>query len=61
MIGGLFGTLVMILMAPALADIALNFSSFEYFWLVMLGLAGAVFIGTATRAEGVASRCCSAC
>ena len=47
-IGGLFGTLVMIFMAPSLAEIALNFSSFEYFWLVLLGLAGAVFIGSAS-------------
>ena len=29
-IGGLFGTLVLIFMAPSLADIALKFSSFEY-------------------------------
>ncbi len=47
-LGGLFGTLVMITSAPALADIALKFSSFEYFWLVVLGLAGAVFIGSAS-------------
>ena len=47
-IGGLFGTLVMILFSPALAEIALKFSSFEYFWLVVLGLAGAVFIGNAS-------------
>jgi putative tricarboxylic transport membrane protein len=47
-IGGLFGTLVMITSAPTLADIALGFSSFEYFWLVTLGLAGAVFIGSAS-------------
>ena len=44
-IGGLFGTLVMVLFSPGLAEIALKFSSFEYFWLVVLGLAGAVFIG----------------
>ena len=44
-IGGLFGTIVMVLFSPALAEIALKFSSFEYFWLVVLGLAGAVFIG----------------
>lgn len=30
-VGGLFGTVVLILAAPALADFALNFSSFEYF------------------------------
>jgi TctA family transporter len=47
-IGGLFGTLVMITSAPALAEIALKFSSFEYFWMVVLGLAGAVFIGNAS-------------
>ena len=47
-IGGLFGTLVMILFSPGLAEIALQFSSFEYFWLVVLGLAGAVFIGNSS-------------
>ncbi|MBV8029912.1 MAG: tripartite tricarboxylate transporter permease [Betaproteobacteria bacterium] len=47
-IGGLFGTVVMITSAPGLAEIALQFSSFEYFWLVVLGLAGAVFIGNAS-------------
>ena len=47
-LGGLFGTLVLIWMAPSLADIALKFSSFEYFWLVVLGLAGAVFIGNSS-------------
>jgi len=47
-IGGLFGTIVMVLFSPALAEIALKFSSFEYFWLVVLGLAGAVFIGNAS-------------
>jgi len=43
-IGGLFGTVVLILAAPALASFALNFSSFEYFWLVLLGLTCAVFV-----------------
>src|SRR4029453_9489086 len=45
-IGGLFGTLVMITSAPAPAEIAVQFSSFEYFWMAVLGLAGAVFIGS---------------
>ncbi|MFA7665355.1 MAG: tripartite tricarboxylate transporter permease [Burkholderiaceae bacterium] len=43
-IGGLFGTLVLIVAAPALAEFALQFSSYEYFWLVLLGLTCAVFI-----------------
>jgi len=47
-LGGLFGTVVMILFAPRLAEVALKFSSFEYFWLVVLGMAGAVFIGNAS-------------
>jgi putative tricarboxylic transport membrane protein len=47
-LGGLFGTVVLIFMAPSLAEVALKFSSFEYFWLVVLGLAGAVFIGNAS-------------
>src|SRR2546426_9073234 len=40
-IGGLFGTAVLIAAAPALAEIALRVSSFEYFWLVVLGPASA--------------------
>jgi TctA family transporter len=47
-LGGLFGTAVLIVSAPALADFALRFSSFEYFWLVLLGLSCAIVI-TAER------------
>src|SRR5690606_22705439 len=36
--GGLFGVAILIVAAPILAEIALNFSSFEYFWLAGLGL-----------------------
>jgi putative tricarboxylic transport membrane protein len=54
-IGGLFGTLVMIFFAPALAEVALKFSSFEYFWLVVLGLACAVFIGNASPLKALVS------
>ena len=43
-VGGLFGTAVLIFAAPLLADFATRFSSFEYFWLVLLGLTCAVFI-----------------
>src|SRR3954464_6054707 len=34
-VGGLFGTAVLIAAAPALAEVAIKFSSFEYFWLVV--------------------------
>ena len=36
--GGLVGVLFLIVAAPLLAEAALNFSSFEYFWLACLGL-----------------------
>jgi TctA family transporter len=54
-IGGLFGTAVLIMAAPALAEIALKFSSFEYFWLVVLGLLCAVFIAFANPLKGIVS------
>ena len=54
-IGGLFGTAVLIVAAPALAEIALKFSSFEYFWLVILGLSSAVFLAIGNPLKGVVS------
>jgi len=54
-IGGLFGTAVLIAFAPVLAEVALKFSSFEYFWLVVLGLSGAVFIGASSKLKAVTS------
>src|SRR5688572_8062589 len=54
-IGGLFGTAVLIVAAPALAEVALKFSSFEYFWLVVLGLLSAVFIAFANPLKGIVS------
>src|SRR5262245_11837155 len=54
-IGGLFGTAVLIAAAPALAEIALKFSSFEYFWLVMLGLMSAIFLAHADPLKGIVS------
>jgi putative tricarboxylic transport membrane protein len=52
-VGGLFGTAVLIVAAPALAEFALNFSSFEYFWLVLLGLTCAVFITSEQPLKGL--------
>src|SRR4030095_3250872 len=54
-IGGLFGTAVLIVSAPALAEVALKFSSFEYFWLVLLGLSCAVVITSQRPLKGVVS------
>jgi len=54
-IGGLFGTIALMTAAPMLADAALSFSSFEYFWLVLLGLTCAVFISPSSPARGLVS------
>ena len=54
-IGGLFGTVVLAATAPVLAEVALEFSSFEYFWLVLLGLTCAVFIAPGSPLKGVVS------
>jgi TctA family transporter len=54
-LGGLFGTAVLVTSAPLLADAALSFSSFEYFWLVLLGLTSAVFISPGSPLRGLAS------
>src|SRR5688572_30979520 len=54
-VGGLFGTAVLIVAAPALAEVALKFSSFEYFWLVLMGLTCAVFISTDRPLKGMAT------
>jgi len=52
-VGGMFGTLVLIVAAPALAEFATRFSSFEYFWLVLLGLTCAVFITSDRPLKGL--------
>lgn len=54
-LGGIFGVLVLSVAAPALAEVALKFSSFEYFWLVMLGFTCAIFIAGADPLKGTVS------
>jgi putative tricarboxylic transport membrane protein len=54
-IGGLVGVAILIVCAPALAEFAIHFSSFEYFWLALLGLTCAVFIATDAPLKGIAS------
>jgi putative tricarboxylic transport membrane protein len=54
-IGGLFGTAVLIVAAPWLAEVALKFGTFEYFWLVLLGLTCAVFIAIGNPLKGFVS------
>ncbi len=54
-IGGLFGTAVLMVAAPTLAEFALKFSSFEYFWLVLMGLTCAVFLTSEHPLKGFVS------
>ncbi|MGB3556104.1 MAG: tripartite tricarboxylate transporter permease [Jannaschia sp.] len=54
-IGGIFGTIVLMTLSPILAEIALKFSSFEYFWLVVLGLSCAIFVSPGAVSRGLIS------
>jgi putative tricarboxylic transport membrane protein len=54
-IGGLFGFIALALIAPALARVALNFSSFEYVWLALLGLSCAALVSAADPLKGFLS------
>ena len=54
-VGGLFGTAVLIVAAPYLAEFALNFSSPEYFWMGVLGLTCAAFVGAGSPIKGLVS------
>ncbi|MBQ0822067.1 tripartite tricarboxylate transporter permease [Microvirga sp. HBU67558] len=54
-LGGIAGTLSLVVMAPALAELALNFSTFEYFWLAFLGLMCATLVARSSPVKAIAS------
>ena len=54
-LGGLMGTIVLVIAAPQLARIAIKFSSVEYFWLGLLGLTCAAFVSSGSAIKGVLS------
>ncbi|WP_211851226.1 tripartite tricarboxylate transporter permease [Plastoroseomonas hellenica] len=54
-IGGIVGTLSLVLMAPALAEMALSFSTFEYFWLAFLGLMCATLVARSSPIKAIAA------
>ena len=54
-IGGIIGTLSLIVMAPALAEMAFRFSTFEYFWLALLGLMCATMVARSSPVKAIAS------
>ena len=47
-IGGLMGAVILMTAAPLLAEVALTFTSFEYFWLAALGLSATVMIASSS-------------
>ena len=55
--GGLFGAFVLLVSAPLLARASLNFSSFEFFWLALLGLLTSALVSTNAPARGLFSLC----
>ncbi len=53
--GGIFGTIILMFGAQLLAQFALGFSSFEFFWLACLGLSSAVLVSGRDRIKGAIS------
>jgi TctA family transporter len=51
-IGGLMGAAVLMTSAPLLAEVAMQFSSFEYFWLAALGLSATVMVSRGSQVKG---------
>jgi TctA family transporter len=54
-IGGIAGTISLMVLAPPLAEIALSFSTFEYFWLALLGLMCATLVARSSPVKAIAS------
>lgn len=54
-LGGIAGTIALMIMAPALAEMALSFSTFEYFWLSLLGLMCATLVARSSPIKAIAS------
>src|SRR5690606_489947 len=52
-IGGLVGVAILILAAPQIARFSLKFSSYEYFWLALLGLSCAIMVTNGPAIKGV--------
>jgi TctA family transporter len=54
-VGGIIGTGLLIVSATFLARVAKNFSSFEYFWIAILGLTAGIFAAGRTPLKGFVS------
>jgi putative tricarboxylic transport membrane protein len=54
-LGGIFGTLALMAIALPLANMALRFSTFEYFWLAFLGLMCATLVSRSSPVKAIAA------
>jgi TctA family transporter len=54
-IGGIAGTVSLVILAPTLAELALKFSTYEYFWLALLGLMCATLVARGSPMKALAS------
>lgn len=50
--GGLGGSVVLIFLAPIVGEFALGFTSYEYFWVAVLGLTAAVIVSQGSLLKG---------
>ncbi|WP_217874361.1 tripartite tricarboxylate transporter permease [Gulosibacter sp. 10] len=51
-LGGLVGSIVLIFVAPLVGEFALGFTSYEYFWVAVLGLTAAVIVSQGSQLKG---------
>lgn len=54
-VGGIIGTIILIFSATSIAAFAKQFSSFEYFWIAILGLAAGIFASGGSPLKAFAS------
>lgn len=54
-LGGIVGTIALVLIAPLLAEVALNFSTYEYFWLAILGLMCSTLVARSSPVKAIAA------
>ena len=54
-LGGIVGTFALMALAPTLAELALSFSTYEYFWLAFLGLLCATLVAGSSPVKAIAA------
>ena len=54
-VGGLLGAVILMTSAPILAEFAMTFTTFEYFWLATMGLSATVMVSAGSQVKGALS------